>query len=209
MDISLISYVIVCFVLAITPGPDMVLITRNTLSHSNKGGMVTALGTCTSLLFYSFLTAFGLTYFIKSNQIIYLSIKYLGASYLLYLGMHTLYMAFQKFKSPLDFQDLEHVDVPYKKLYIQGFLTNLLNPKIIILYLSILPQFVSIESAGFISILSYAFINIAIGMTWLYCYILMLHKLRERFLIPKIRQRLEEITGIILVILGFSMLFGE
>ncbi len=209
MDVSLIGYIIVSCLLAITPGPDMVMITKNTLAYSKKGGVVTLLGTCTSLLIYSVLTACGLTYFIKSSPIIYISIKYLGASYLLYLGMHTLYNAFYKNQSLLDFQALHCADTPYKKLYGQGFLTNLLNPKIIILYLSILPQFISIDSAKFIAIFSYALINIGIGITWFYSYILMLNKLREKLLVPKTRQRLEGITGIILVILGCRMLFGE
>jgi len=62
MDISFLSFVVFCFILTITPGADMALVTKNTLAYSKRGGVLTAIGICTGLLLYGFLTASGLAY---------------------------------------------------------------------------------------------------------------------------------------------------
>ena len=208
MDSSLISYIIFCFLLAITPEAEMALVTKNTLSHSKKGGMITILGIFTSLLYYSLITASGLTYILMEHKIIYVSIKYCGAAYLIYLGVNALYRSFKQLHFPLDIK-LDETKTSYKKLYMEGLLTNLLNPKIIILYISIIPQFISLESAGFLPIMGFTFINLAIEITWLYCYVLMLNKLKETLLQPRVRKILEAITGFAMITLGCKILFDN
>ncbi len=206
MEDNLLGYIAFCLLLAVTPGVDMAIVTKNTLTYSKKGGLVTVLGICTSLLFYSFLTASGLSILVKENVTLYVAIKYVGAGYLMYLGAQTLYRSFLKLKSPLEVEELHLQNVSYKKLYIQGLLTNLLNPKIIVLYLSIIPQFIAIESVGFVTLLSYTSINIIIGIIWLYFYVSMINIARKKLLIPKVRQSLEGITGVALIILGLKIL---
>lgn len=210
MDINFLSFIIFCFLLTITPGADMALVTKNTLTYSRRGGVVTAFGICTGLLFYGFLTASGLAYLLIQNKHLFLILKNLGACYLIYLGVKTLYSLIITKEQLLTAGDAPAQKDIQNKLFLEGLLTNLLNPKIIVFYLSIIPQFIEINSAGFFDIFSYALIHILMGLVWLYFYATLLQQTQQLLLKPKIKQLLEGFTGFVMVGLGLRMLLeGE
>ena len=205
MDSSLISFIIFCLVMTLTPGANMALVTKNTLHYSKQAGIATTFGISFGLLCYSILTASGLAYIIASNRHLYLLIKHLAVAYLFYLGIKAFYSALHK--NLFRFSKHQHQKLPSsRKLFLEGFITNLLNPNIIIFYLSVIPQFIPIEEVGFISIFSYALIHTLMGLTWLYCYCSLL-KIAEKFLLsPAVRATLETASGLVMILLGCKIL---
>ena len=124
------------FILVITPGPDLVFITANSIASGKKGGIASALG-CTSGVFaHAVLAAFGLTAIVATYQPAYQAVRIAGALYLAYLG---LIMIMSK-KPSISINESEKRKSSFA-LYRQGVINNLMNPKAILFSLTFLPQF--------------------------------------------------------------------
>jgi threonine/homoserine/homoserine lactone efflux protein len=133
---ELLLYWLAVLILAITPGVDVVFIASQTMI-SRKNGLLAVLGTTTGIAIYIGLTILGLTLVLQHSLILYNIIKYAGVLYLLYL-------AYLSYKSDGVIGGKIIVDkVSGFESYKKGFLTNILNPKIGVFFITFLPQFVS------------------------------------------------------------------
>jgi len=132
----LISFIIATAALAFSPGPDNIYVLMQSISHGKKFGLATVFGLISGCLVHTTFVAFGVSALIKENGHLFFSIKLFGAIYLLYL-------AYKVFKSdgPLH---LNSENVPKKsvsQLFKQGFLMNVLNPKVSLFFLALFPGF--------------------------------------------------------------------
>jgi len=133
---TLAVFVPTVVVLVLSPGPDLVFITANALSSGKRGGVFSALG-CTSGAFtHAVLAAFGLTAVVAAWQPAYEVVRIGGALYLAYLGVKMLLAK----ESPLSIGDAG-ASKSGARLYREGLLNNLMNPKAILFSLTFLPQF--------------------------------------------------------------------
>lgn len=208
MSADLLSYIMVISLMAITPGADMALVMKNTITYNKKGGNITALGICSGLLIYGLLSASGLAIAINNHKNIFNIIRYAGSAYLIYLGIMALKDVWEKNNQITDNTRLnftEYTKPNYKKLYYEGIITNLLNPKVIVMYCSIIPQFVS-ASASFFEILKLVLINVCIALCWFYSYVSLLNYARDTINRPKIRYSLQSFTGVVMIGLGIKIL---
>lgn len=123
---------------AITPGPNMVYLLSRSLCQGKRAGVISLMGVVVGFLAHMFAAAVGLTALFMAVPLAYELLKWAGAAYLLYLAWQSVKPGA---RSPFEAQDLP-ADPP-RKLFLMGFFTNLLNPKIAVFYLSIFPQFVS------------------------------------------------------------------
>ena len=124
-------------VLAISPGPDNIYVVMQSITHGKKYGLATVCGLMTGCLIHTTIVAFGVSVLIKENEWLFFGIKLLGASYLLYL-------AYKVFKSADHISLGEENAVPKKslaQLFKQGFIMNVLNPKVSLFFLSFFPAF--------------------------------------------------------------------
>ena len=138
-SISLI-YIITSILIILTPGQDMILVMSRSISQGQKAGVITALGVCFGLLGHTLLATFGLGALLMTSEFLFDIIKLIGAAYLIYIGYQLL-----SSKNPkLAMKDLP--EVSYKNMFLQGALTNIMNPKIAIFYFSYLPQFVNSDT---------------------------------------------------------------
>ena len=137
-----IVFIIASLVLIITPGQDMILVMSRSISQGAKAGVATAAGVSTGLLGHTLLAALGLGALLRASEILFMAIKLFGAAYLIYLGV----LHFRQKGMNIDVQTM--LAVPLKKLYVQGALSNLSNPKIAIFYFAYLPQFVPADAAN-------------------------------------------------------------
>ncbi len=135
-------FIIASLVLIITPGQDMILVMSRSISQGAKAGVATAAGVSTGLLGHTLLAALGLGALLRASEILFMAIKLFGAAYLIYLGV----LHFRQKGMNIDVQTM--LAVPLKKLYVQGALSNLSNPKIAIFYFAYLPQFVPADAAN-------------------------------------------------------------
>lgn len=138
---TLLSFSLATAALAISPGPDNIFVLTQSIVHGKKYGLATVFGLITGCIIHTTLVAFGVSAIIKQNENIFLGIKVFGALYLLYL-------AFQVFKSDAEiFLSEENVDKKSTtQLYKQGFIMNVLNPKVSIFFLAFFPQFLFSET---------------------------------------------------------------
>jgi threonine/homoserine/homoserine lactone efflux protein len=133
---SILLFVLAGLALNITPGPDMLYVIARSASEGRKAGIVSALGIATGTLVHISLVAGGLAGLLRSVPIAFAVVKYAGAAYLVYLGLRVIFA-----NHPM----LAATDLPPARLgalYRQGVLTNVLNPKVALFFLALLPQFV-------------------------------------------------------------------
>ena len=134
---SLLGFALVSFGLVLTPGPNMIYLISRSISQGSSAGMVSLGGVALGFVFYMLCAAFGITALLFAVPYAYDALRLGGALYLLWLAWQVLK---PNGRSPFQVRELP-VDGP-RKLFAMGFLTNLLNPKIAMLYLALLPQFI-------------------------------------------------------------------
>ena len=141
--------------LIFTPGPDMLFILSQVMGKDAKAGMMATIGICSGYLVHSILVALGIAAIIVSFPVLFETIRYLGIAYLLYLAFHLIKSVFHSNQVKLE----QKVSAqPIRK----GFLTALLNPKGMLIYFAILPQFID-KSGNTVAqglILSFIFIGL-------------------------------------------------
>ena len=135
---ALLLFALAALILAITPGPNMVYLISRTLSQGKKAGLISLLGVMVGFLFHILLVSFGLTAVLFAIPYAYTVLKWTGALYLVYLAFQALK---PNGKNIFDVEQTLKIDKP-SKLFSIGFLTNVLNPKVAVFYLSLFPQFI-------------------------------------------------------------------
>lgn len=134
---SLLGFALISLGLVLTPGPNMIYLVSRSITQGAAAGIVSLGGVALGFVFYMLCAAFGITALLFAVPYAYDALRFAGAAYL-------LWMAWQAVKpggrSPFQVKKLA-VDSP-RKLFAMGFVTNLLNPKIAMLYLALLPQFI-------------------------------------------------------------------
>jgi threonine/homoserine/homoserine lactone efflux protein len=138
---SLLAFTLVSFGIVLTPGPNMIYVISRSITQGPGAGIVSLGGVALGFVFYMLCAAFGITALLLAVPFAYDALRLAGAAYLLWLAWQAVKPGG---RSPFQVRKLA-VDSP-RKLFAMGFVTNLLNPKIAMLYLALLPQF--IDPAG-------------------------------------------------------------
>lgn len=132
-----IAFALISLAMVLTPGPNMIYLISRSVSQGKSAGLISLAGVATGFVFYMLCASLGITALVVAVPYAYDTIRIAGALYLLWLA----WKALKPNAAPLfDIKNLSH-DSPVK-LFLMGFITNLLNPKIAIMYLSLLPQFI-------------------------------------------------------------------
>ncbi|SRR6266508_3452983 len=136
----LLAFTAASFVLIITPGPDMMLFVGQTLTTGRARGFAALLGVTTGLFVHSMLAAFGLSALLAASTTAFAAVKIAGVVYLLWLALAAL-----RHGSALTLRPEPGIKRPLWRVYLIGVGVNLLNPKIVMFFVTFLPQFVSIQ----------------------------------------------------------------
>lgn len=138
---ELIFFILAALILVISPGPNMIYLISKSITQGKKSGFISLAGVVCGFLFHIIMVSFGLTAVLLAVPLAYIVLKTLGTVYLLYLA----YQAIKpKSRNIFDVDKNAAHDSP-KKLFTIGFLTNVLNPKVAVFYLSFFPQFIKPE----------------------------------------------------------------
>lgn len=201
---NLYLFLSVSILINLSPGPDMLYTAARSLSQGTKAGVYSALGIFAGCLFHIAAAVFGLSAIIAQSAFWFSVIKYAGAVYLIYLGIKSLLN-----KQPAETEIKKLSPIPMRKIFLQGLITNILNPKVAIFFLSFLPQFINPASAHIreqIIFLGLWFdvqgTLILIMVAGLTGYFNKLMKQKKTFW-----KWQDKVTGLILVGLGVRMLF--
>ncbi len=191
------TFLAVAIVLVLTPGPDFAVIVRNTVAGGRSVGTTTTLGVSAAAALQGLLVSFGLAKLVVRLHPLFLVIKWAGIAYLAYLAAAAIHSAIRgRYPAPDEGQR------PRSRLsgFRQGFLCNATNPKILVFYLALLPQFVG-TVAPWWAWLVHAWTLPLIGTCW--CLLIVAGVDRARDLLSRrhIRRGLDALTGTVL--LGF------
>ncbi|TRX36965.1 LysE family translocator [Flavobacterium sp. ZT3R18] len=132
------TFILTGLLLNITPGNDTIFILSRSMAQGKKAGFMSVLGIATGSLIHTTLAAFGLSMIIAKSILVFSIIKYAGAAYLLYIGYK---MLTDKTQLNTD-ASFSQKSIDLKKIYRDGVITNVLNPKVALFFISFLPQFI-------------------------------------------------------------------
>ena len=197
LDEQVLAFVGVALVLTLTPGPDMALVLRNTMRGGRAAGFRTVAGIALGLLGWATASALGVAAVLEASATVFTALKLAGAVYLVYLGIQAL-RSLRRNERPPDAPSTP--GSPFR----QGLVTNLLNPKLAVLFTTLLPQFIDASDPAVAKAVLLAAIFLAIGLSWLVTYTLIVDAVaRSR----TYRRVTEAITGVVLIALGVRLAF--
>jgi threonine/homoserine/homoserine lactone efflux protein len=207
---DLAIFIVSGLLLNIAPGPDSLFIMARSAVQGWRAGSIAALGIGSGTLVHIFAAALGISAIIATSSNAFLVLKCLGAIYLVYIGIRLVFSK-QNLPEESASSNSKSYEMSYRKIYIQGFLTNVLNPKVAVFFLAFVPQFISPDATH----KSLAFITLGLifnfnGMLW--CHFL---AISTAFASKKIQignlvaSWLNKLTGVIFVSLGIKLAFAQ
>ncbi len=157
---TLLAFALVSLGMVLTPGPNMIYLISRSITQGFGAGLISLGGVALGFVFYMLCAAFGITALVFAVPYAYDALRFAGAAYLLWLAWQAVKPGGQ---SPFQVKKLP-VDGP-KKLFAMGLVTNLLNPKIAMLYLSLLPQFIDPSANVLTQSIALGFTQIAVSVS--------------------------------------------
>ncbi|WP_291326635.1 LysE family translocator [Desulfovibrio sp. UCD-KL4C] len=207
MDGLTLAFIPIVAILTITPGSDTMLVVNNTLTRSTSDGLCTVVGVNAGLLVHAMASAFGLSMILMNSATAFEFVKMAGALYIIYLGIQSLR------RSRTDSEELQVINNGFKRNFSssvrEGFLTNVLNPKVAVFYLALLPQFISPADDIIEKSFLLMSIHICMGVLWLGSLSLTLGKMRPLISGSKFKKRLEALSGVVFIALGLKIALSK
>jgi len=205
------SIALIALLGAMLPGPDFAIVTKNTIFHSRQSGCVTALGVGTAVAVHMTYCVLGLAVVISSSLLIFSLIKYIGACYLIYLGINSLFSKQSKEIFSPSADRLGNTGIQKTKIsnlvsFKQGFLCNLLNPKATLFFLSLFTVVIK-PSTPFHWELVYALEILVTSVTWFCTLTIILSHPRIKKALDKAGKYIAKFLGVFLIGFGVALAF--
>jgi RhtB (resistance to homoserine/threonine) family protein len=201
-DPRLYAFVGVAALLTILPGADMALVTRNVLAVGRRRTMGTIAGICAGCVLHATASALGLSAILATSATAFNVLKTIGAAYLVWIGVQSIRSAGAPPAPATQASPAPGSRPGVSSPFVQGFLTNILNPKVAVFYLTFLPQFISPGQPVLRRSMLLASIHIAMGFLWLTAYAWFVDRLGAVLTRPRVKAALERMTGGVLIALG-------
>ena len=207
MTTALLGFALAATLLILAPGPDFMLVMRNTVRGGRRAGWVTACGTLSGLTLWALAAALGLSALLRVSHVAYDMLRLCGAAYLIWLGVTSLGNARRRGTGrsgpAVDVATLGQAPSRPGRAYLNGMLSNLLNPKISVFFMAFLPAFVPAgASVSQFSLVLGAWFIAETGL-WLAVVAWLADRGVRWLRRPTVQRWLERITGIVLI--GFGL----
>ena len=180
------------------------MVLRNTLRGGAKDGWVSSIGICLGLFVHATLSAVGISAILLYPATAFTLLKTIGACYLMWLGFSSL-KAFWNARYDKQQACGAHSQFRFYRSLREGFLSNVLNPKAVIFYMAFLPQFISEESSALLQSLFLASLHFGAAIVWQGLLIYMICSANHLMMSPKVRQRLDLFSGLVMLLLGLRL----
>lgn len=199
-------FIISSIILSVTPGSDTLYVLGNSISSGRKVGVMSALGISTGSILHTLMAALGLSVILAKSAIAFNIVKYLGAVYLIFLGIRTLMS-----KTSLLAKENKNEKKSIRQIFLQGAMIDVLNPKVALFFLAFLPQFINPNTSyGIIPFLLLGFTYIIVATIW--CILLAIFSSSISRKLTKVKGMhgfVNKITGIIFIGLGLNLLTAK
>ena len=203
MGVHLLAFIAVVWVIVITPGVDMTLVARNALRGGRASALATALGVNTGIAVWVLAAAFGLAAVVQASQTLFDAVRLAGAGYLIALGIKSLLAS--RRPGPTEPTIEPNDAAAHGTAFRQGLTTNLLNPKMAVLFTSLLPQFIARGADPLPALLLLGAIFNALGLIWLTGFAVAVARSRTALSTPRVRRIQERLTATVLIALGIRI----
>jgi len=205
------EFLIAITILTMIPGADTMMVIRNSIRGGLPDGAITSMGICTGLFFHAAISGCGLALILYNSAQLYHFIKIIGAFYIVWLGCQNLWDAKKRYSGA---QGSEELAAATEKLRItrsfrEGILSNVLNPKTAVFYITFMPQFMTSTGSPMTQIFFLTSIHFVISFLWQSMLASVVGKAKQVVSAPKSRSYIEATAGSILVGLGLKLAASE
>ena len=191
---------------AMSPGPDFAIVTRNAMISGRRAGMACSVGIAVGVFAWAVVTALGVAGLLAASALAFTAVKLVGAAYLVFLGIRALLAARRG-----DYDNVQHIPgaraTGVLAAFRQGLVTNLLNPKVAVFFVALLPQFLP-TSATAADHLLLAVVAAGVTLTWFTVLAGVVSALRRLLTASRVRRALDAVMGTLLVGLGIRLAAG-
>ena len=205
-DSQIVTFAVIAGLLTITPGADTMLVIRNVLARGRLAGLQTTTGICCGLFVHATLSALGLSLILVTSAAAFDVVKMIGAAYLIWLGVQAIRHSLAR--DPGSAEGDGFVPAAARRTergqtsFLEGFLSNILNPKVAVFYLAFLPQFMRPDDWVLAKSMLLATIHFVEGVIWLSVLSFFVARLHAWLGRPRVRRTIEAAAGVILI--GFG-----
>lgn len=213
MPAQLVPFLLFVIMLTIVPGPDTALGLRNSLRGGSTAMWWTGLGCCAGLLVHAAASVIGLSALLAASAAAYTAVKLAGAGYLVWLGASTLWKSLRHrhrpapppSETPEAAATATGTALTRRTAFRQGLVSNLLNPKIILLFLTLLPQFISPGEPRVATSTALALTFLAVALVWWRLISWLVGGMRKLLARRRVVVALERLTGGVLLAVGLRV----
>ncbi len=203
---ALLGFTAVAVLLTILPGLDSAMVLRSAISQGPRHAVATGLGINTGAFLWGAAAAVGISALLTASETAYTALKLAGAVYMLWLGGSLLWKSFRRRHTPVE---VDGVPAPrHERLataWAKGLGTNLLNPKVGVFYIAMIPQFMPVDVSPLLMGLALAGIHVLLSVAWFALIISAAHLARNTLQSPRSVKLTDRLTGVALLGFGTSL----
>lgn len=192
--------------MAITPGNDTILTMKNSLAGGRPAGFATMVGIICGCAVHASFSALGISMVLVRSAELFEIVKMAGAAYLIFLGVKGLWTLWQSRRAESSATPIATLNSKtVHRAFIEGLMTNILNPKVAVFYLSFLPQFINPNDGVMARSFLLASIHQVVGSIWLSAIVLFVTRVQGVLTRSSIRRKLEAATSMVLIAFGLKL----
>jgi threonine/homoserine/homoserine lactone efflux protein len=199
---EVLTFILVASLLVASPGPNGVLIAKTVPTSGHRAGLANVAGIVTGFYLHGALSILGISIILVQSATAFTVVKYLGALYLGWIGTKALYAAFKGNDGAHGISPAKH-ERTLVTAYMEGLLTNALNPKVSMFYLAAFPQFITLGETTAAASFLLVFVHSMIAAIWFAVIVMLFSKLAKATRSETFQRWLKGVTGI--VFLGFAL----
>ncbi len=197
------SFIIVASLLVMSPGPNGILIAKTVPISGKAAGYANVAGFVVAFYLHGGLSILGISLLLTQSAQAFFIVKMLGAAYLCWIGVKALWSAWHRVENPISIDPTKSKRT-LNKAFVEGFLTNALNPKVSIFYLAAFPQFIP-QTDAVVAAFLLVFIHSIINLIWFSAMVLLFSKLTGAANNRTFQRVLKTTTGIIFIGFGVKL----
>lgn len=206
MNGDFLGFVALSVILSVTPGPDTMLVLSNSIGGGTKNGLATTLGVKAGTLTHSVLAAIGVAAVLMQFSSFYSVMKTVGAVYLIGLGLFSFYRAVVRKTEAVKVED---GNKGFWRCFVEGFLSNILNPKVVVFYVAVLPQFVAPGDPVVLTTAKLASVHIGVSFIWLVGVSCFVGYARQWLTRPGVRRGVGAVSGLAIAAFGVKLALSK
>lgn len=206
--IQILAFMLIASLLVISPGPNGLLIAKTVASTGKKAGFANVGGFIVAFYLHGALSVLGISVLLTQSAQAFMVVKVVGSVYLAWIGIKSLIGAFRPVEAPATTSSRSS-NKSLKKSFIEGLLTNALNPKVSMFYLAAFPQFIPAGEHAVAYALGLVTLHCVMNMMWFSSIIVLLHRLTKLAKSRLFTRLLKGVTGVVFIGFGAKLLALE